>query len=191
MVTPYRGKFKVSQTYKRSGHKGMDPVGLDNKDIHATVTGVIERAGWDSDPKNPGNRKYGMGQYIRIKDDKTGFMHYFAHMSKLYVKAGQRVSLGDKIGVEGDTGHSFGSHLHYEIRREPKNTTFMDPSPHLGIPNQMGTYVQGESDNKEKEAERFRKIVQDKTGFNESTMQYLSDYKYSAALFEKLAKAMQ
>ena len=188
MNSPYKGKFKVSQAYKGYDHKGIDLVGLDSKDIHSTVNGVVERAGRDTNPNNPNDTKYGMGNYIRIKDDATGFVSYFAHLSKVLVKVGQRVKVGDKIGVEGDTGNSRGSHLHYEVRKEPDNKTFQDISKFIGIPNKLGEYVQTVEDPKVAEA---KKLVQEKTGFSDATMKYLADYKYSDSLFKKLASVMR
>ena len=154
MNSPYHGRFKVTQAYKGYDHKGMDLVGLDSKDIHSTVNGIVERAGRDTNPNNPNDTKYGMGNYIRIKDDATGFVFYFAHLSRVLVKVGQRVQVGDKIGVEGNTGHSFGSHLHYEVRKEPDNKTFQDISKHIGIPNKMGQYTQEEREM------RYQKITE-------------------------------
>ena len=188
MNSPYNGRFKVSQAYKGYNHKGMDLVGLDSKDIHSTVNGIVERAGRDTNPNNPNDTKYGMGNYIRIKDDTTGFVFYFAHLSRVLVKVGQRVQVGDKIGVEGNTGHSFGSHLHYEVRKVPDNKTFQDISKFIGIPNKLGEYMQKEIN---KETEGYKKTVKEKTGFNDATMKYLSDYKYADALFKKLADAMK
>lgn len=63
-------------------------------------------------------------------------------MSEVFVKQGQRVKAGDKIGTEGSTGHSTGSHLHYEVRSEPNNATFLDVSKISGIPNRLGEYMQ-------------------------------------------------
>ena len=45
----------------------------------------------------------------------TGHM-YFGHLSQINVATGQKLKPGDLIGVEGSTGHSTGSHLHWEIR---------------------------------------------------------------------------
>lgn len=132
MNTPYKGRFKVSQIYKGLSHKGLDLVGIDSKDICSTVDGIVEASRHDT------HHTGGMGLYIRIKENSTGYRHYFAHLSKTYVKVGQSVKVGDKIGVEGNTGHSFGSHLHYEIRKEVSNKTFLDVSKISGIPNKLG-----------------------------------------------------
>lgn len=136
LKSPYKGRFKVTQIYKGVQHKGIDLVGLDSKDIHSTVTGTVEAARRDTHPTG------GMGQYIRIKEDGTNRRFYFGHLSEGYVRQGQRIQVGDKIGTEGSTGHSTGSHLHYEIRIEPNNITFLDVAKISGIPNELGTYEQ-------------------------------------------------
>ena len=134
MRSPYKSKFKVTQIYKGASHKGLDLVGLDDKTIYSTVNGTVEAARYDTHPTG------GMGLYIRIREDGTNRRFYFAHLSEVFVKQGQRVKVGDKIGVEGSTGNSTGSHLHYEVRIEPSNATFLDVSKISGIPNRLGEY---------------------------------------------------
>lgn len=136
LKSPYKGRFKVTQAYKGTAHRGLDLVGLDDKTIYSTVTGTVEAARYDTHPTG------GMGLYIRIREDGTNRRFYFAHLSEAIVKAGQRVSVGDRIGVEGSTGNSTGSHLHYEVRIEPSNATFLDVSAISGIPNRLGEYMQ-------------------------------------------------
>lgn len=134
LKSPYKGSFKVSQIFKGTAHKGLDLVGLDDKTIYSTVTGTVEAARHDTHPTG------GMGLYIRIREDGTNRRFYFAHLSEALAKSGQRVSVGDRIGIEGSTGNSTGSHLHYEIRTEPDNMTFLDVSEISGIPNELGVY---------------------------------------------------
>lgn len=93
------------KTGGRRMHKGVDfaaPVGTD---LHATADGVVIYAGWQS----------GYGRLIKIQHD-FGIETRYAHLSKIRVKVGQRVSRGDHIGDMGASGRVTGVHLHYEVR---------------------------------------------------------------------------
>ena len=132
MNSPYMGNFKVTQKYSDS-HDGLDLVAKDSKEIHSTVNGIVEFAGWE----NPNNHSQGFGQYVKIIDDKTGYGFYFGHLSEICVKVGDRVKICDKIGIEGSTGYSTGSHCHYCIRKNGKGTD-INVSEFSGIPNKEG-----------------------------------------------------
>lgn len=138
MNSPYNGNFKVTQEYKGVTHDGLDLVGIDSKEIHSTVNGVVEFAGWE----NSNNHSQGFGQYVKIIDNVTGYGFYFGHLSTIKVKVGQSVKITDVIGVEGNTGNSIGSHCHYCIRKNGKGT-HIDVSNYSGIPNKLGTYNDG------------------------------------------------
>ena len=135
MNSPYMGKFRISQQYKK-GHTGLDLVGIDSKEIHSTVNGIVDYAGWE----NAGNHKQGFGQYVRIKDNVTGYEFYFGHLSEIKVKVGQAVRITEVIGIEGSTGYSTGSHCHYEIRKKPgvAYAGTVNVSEVSGIPNVLG-----------------------------------------------------
>ena len=78
MNGPLYGRFRVTQKYKGVSHKGMDLVGGDSKEIHATADGVVEAARWDVKPGTTEmDTGYGMGQYVRIRENGTGFRYYF------------------------------------------------------------------------------------------------------------------
>ncbi|MDE5648780.1 MAG: M23 family metallopeptidase, partial [Oscillospiraceae bacterium] len=79
MNSPYMGDFKVTQEYKGSEHDGLDLVGIESKEIHSTVDGVVEFAGWE----NSSDQSQGFGQYVKIIDDVSGFGYYFGHMSSI------------------------------------------------------------------------------------------------------------
>lgn len=138
MNSPYMQNFKVTQIYKGDEHDGLDLVGLDSKEIHATVNGVVEYADWE----NADNHSQGFGQYVKIVDDETGYGYYYGHLSEIKVRVGQRVRVTDVIGIEGSTGYSTGSHCHYCIRKNGKGT-HIDVSEVSGIPNQEGIYNDG------------------------------------------------
>lgn len=144
MNSPYKGKFEISQIFKGLVHKGLDMVGKTSKNIYSTIRGIIEAAGWDINPNNPSDTSYGMGLRIRIREEGTNRLFYFAHLSKVHVKVGDLVEVGTLIGVEGSTGHSTGPHLHYEVRAKINNTSFLDVSKISGIPNKEGIYEQKE-----------------------------------------------
>ena len=90
------------------------------------------------------------------------------------MSVGQRVNAGDHLGIEGNTGYSFGSHCHFEVR---ENGVSVDPAPFLGIVNAVGTY-----------GTDWRTVVQEKCGFSDGTMKYLDKYPYAADLYRKLGQ---
>jgi murein DD-endopeptidase MepM/ murein hydrolase activator NlpD len=105
---PVKSSFRYSSPYgMRWGrmHEGIDMAGPRGTPIYASADGVVKRAGWVS----------GYGRFVEIQHD-FGITTRYGHMSALHVTKGQRVSLGDRIGDMGSTGHSTGNHLHYEIR---------------------------------------------------------------------------
>ena len=137
MNSPYMGKFKVTNT-QTADHDGLDLVGIDSKEIHATVSGTVVFAGWE----NPQNEKQGFGQYVCIRGNDDRF-YYYGHLSVINVKYGQAVKCTDVIGIEGNTGNSTGSHCHYCCRKQNSRGNAFDISALSGIPNALGTYDDG------------------------------------------------
>jgi murein DD-endopeptidase MepM/ murein hydrolase activator NlpD len=103
---PFKGPVTSGFGYRRGGpHFGMD-VKLEIGDsVHAAFEGKVRIA--------KKNKSYGNVVIIR---HANGLETYYAHLSKLLVEAGQDVDAGTIIGLGGNTGHSFGSHLHFEVR---------------------------------------------------------------------------
>ena len=90
----------------RSGaHTGLDIATSTGTAIKVVADGKVTFAGYSG--------SYG---YLIKVDHGKGVETWYAHCSKLYVKEGQKVSAGDKIGAVGSTGNSTGPHLHLEIR---------------------------------------------------------------------------
>jgi murein DD-endopeptidase MepM/ murein hydrolase activator NlpD len=90
----------------RRFHKGVD-IKLNTGDpVKAAFDGVVRIA-------LSGRR--GFGKLVVIRH-YNGFETYYAHLSKILVKPGEKVKAGDLIGLGGSTGRSRGPHLHFEIR---------------------------------------------------------------------------
>lgn len=138
MNSPYMGDFRVTQEYKGSNHDGLDLVGIDSKEIHATVNGIVHFAGWE----NSANKKQGFGQYVCIRSNDGDF-YYYGHLSEIKVKQGDTVKCTDVIGIEGNTGYSTGSHCHYCIRPQFAAGNSRNVSLISGIPNEIGVYNDG------------------------------------------------
>ena len=93
------------KTGGRRMHKGVDFAAGIGTPLYATADGVVTHAGWSS----------GYGRLVKIQHE-FGIETRYAHMSKMRVKVGQRVSRGDRIGDMGASGRVTGVHLHYEVR---------------------------------------------------------------------------
>lgn len=182
MNSPYNGKFRVSQQFKGSAHDGLDLVGVDSKEVHSTVNGVVEKAGWE----NPNNYSQGFGLYVRIKKSGSIDKYYYGHLSELKVTAGQTVKIGDVIGIEGSTGNSTGSHCHYCARGDGSPTLIRDICAISGIPNKLGTYDDGYLAKlkaaEKKVTELAAEVIAGKWGNGEERKQKLTaaGYDYSA-----------
>lgn len=85
-------------------HEGIDVTAPLGSPIEAPAAGLVSDAGWES----------GYGNTVTI-DHGYGVVTKFAHASKLVVRAGQRVSRGQRIALVGNTGLATGPHLHYEV----------------------------------------------------------------------------
>lgn len=138
MNSPYYKRFEVTQEYKGAAHDGLDLVGIDSKEIHATVNGVIHYAGWE----NPNNHLQGFGLYVCIKGTDNRY-YYYGHLSKIKGRIGDSVKITDVIGIEGSTGNSTGSHCHYCIRPQFCKGNAYNVSQISGIPNVLGVYDDG------------------------------------------------
>ena len=104
----FTSKFGFRRDPKTGGrrmHNGVDFAAGSGTPLYATADGVVIHAGWGS----------GYGRLVKIQHE-FGIETRYAHMSKMRVKVGQRVSRGDRIGDMGASGRVTGVHLHYEVR---------------------------------------------------------------------------
>lgn len=104
---------EVYKIFALKGHNGIDfrtrfidsPLG--RRYITAAAEGVVEVVRDD--------RSKGYGLHIRIRhQDKS--MTIYGHLSKTYVRQGQSVASGSRIGLSGNSGFSSAPHLHFEYR---------------------------------------------------------------------------
>ena len=114
---------------RRRFHYGLDLAQPTGEPIYAAFDGVVRISKY--------NKSYGN---LVILHHANGLETYYAHMSKRNVVAGQQVKSGDVLGLCGNTGRSFGSHLHFEVRYmgnalNPENV--IDCSTHDLISNQL------------------------------------------------------
>ena len=105
-VLPFNGNVTSEFGWrKRRPHYGTD-IDLETGDtVMAAFDGMVRIAKL--------NRSYGNVVIIR---HKNGLETVYAHLSKILVEAGQTLEAGQIIGLGGNTGHSFGAHLHFEMR---------------------------------------------------------------------------
>lgn len=102
-------------TKRRKFHKGIDIVTRKGTPIYATGDGVIKYARYFG----------GFGKSLKINHG-YGYSSIYAHLSKYFVKSGEKVTRGQIIGEVGNTGRSSGAHLHYEVRVKNKPTNPFD-----------------------------------------------------------------
>ena len=90
-------------------HSGVDLCGITNRHIYAAGDGIVCEVTKHYTPR------VGYGKKIIIKHEKLKTL--YAHLSKIYVSEGDSVHEGDLIAEEGATGHAYGKHLHFEVRK--------------------------------------------------------------------------
>lgn len=114
----------------RKRHTGMDFACPPGNPIYATGDGVVVKVA---------HERKGYGNHVEI-DHGFGYMTRYAHMSKIYVELGQKLSRGDCIGLSGRSGRITGPHLHYEVmyRKDYVNPALymdldMSPEDYAGL----------------------------------------------------------
>lgn len=96
-ISPYLGKLKM--------HEGLDVGAPYGTPVNAPADGIVTFSGM----------KAGFGKFVQI-DHGYGIETIYAHNQSLHVNPGQKVKRGTLLAAVGNTGHSTGPHLHYEVR---------------------------------------------------------------------------
>lgn len=135
MRNPFNGSYKITQgfggnpeAYKKFGLKGHD--GIDfalptGTEVVAPHEGIVTAVKFDAG---------GYGNYIKIEGSGEGSV--LAHLLVSFVKEGERVGEGQKVGLSDNTGNSTGPHLHWGYFRIPRDKTngyagYIDQAPFL------------------------------------------------------------
>lgn len=98
-------------------HKGLDLAAGEGTPTYAAADGTVVIAGWSDSA----------GNWVVINHG-NGLVTKYMHHSAICVSAGQTVSKGQQIGYVGNTGNSFGAHLHFQVEL---NDVAVDPLGYL------------------------------------------------------------
>jgi murein DD-endopeptidase MepM/ murein hydrolase activator NlpD len=96
-MSPWAGRLKM--------HEGLDVGAPYGTPVHAPADGIVTFSG----------EKAGFGKFVQV-DHGYGIETIYAHNQSLTVRAGQKIRRGALLAAVGNTGHSTGPHLHYEVR---------------------------------------------------------------------------
>ncbi len=97
-------------------HEGIDIASPGGTPIGASADGTVIVAGWQG----------GYGNLVVVSHGSLSTA--YAHMSRVNVSVGQRVTRGQTLGAVGCTGHCYGDHVHYEVRSSGRA---VNPIPYM------------------------------------------------------------
>ena len=148
LLFPQDGSVRVTSPYgwrNGSKHNGVD-LASDNQGVDwniAAADGVVTKVAHEKTGAGiylsikvdfPVNGKPAWIRYFHLKD----FLRFYDRSGQPAIKVGDRIKQGEKIGIEGSTGHSAGAHLHFELLLGAENKDYsVDPVPHLWIPKAL------------------------------------------------------
>jgi murein DD-endopeptidase MepM/ murein hydrolase activator NlpD len=106
-------------------HKGVDYAAPSGMPIRSVGAGAVEFAGWQN----------GFGRTVKVRHP-GGRTTLYAHMSRIDVRAGQRIEQGQTVGAVGCTGWCTGPHLHFEfleqgVHKDPRRIARASEAPTL------------------------------------------------------------
>ena len=130
---------KITQPYRKGVHNGIDIVAKGQNNISLCDYVISHTEGTVIKMERLYNKTdltgHSYGNYILIKHPNNYFTLY-AHLAyksiPSNIKIGSKIQKGQIIGYMGNTGHSFGAHLHFEVRNE--SNIKIDPTPYINSP---------------------------------------------------------
>lgn len=122
------GDIQITQKYSNS-HEAIDLVKSKSQAdyilAHSDGKVTWAQTGHKNAKGSTGNASY--GNCVKI-EHANGYSTIYAHLKEVYVAEGQSVTKGQAIGYMGNTGNSYGTHLHFEVRY---NNNRINPTPFL------------------------------------------------------------
>jgi murein DD-endopeptidase MepM/ murein hydrolase activator NlpD len=103
-------------------HDGIDLGAATGTPLYAMSKGTVIGSFYDA--------SFGNKLEIKYWD---GSISWYGHLSRRIAEKGDTVLPGELVGLVGDTGHSFGSHLHLELQKTTVNDSPVDPMPWLRL----------------------------------------------------------
>jgi murein DD-endopeptidase MepM/ murein hydrolase activator NlpD len=118
-ISSYFGWRPDPFTGVRDFHNAIDIVAPMGTPVLAGMEGRVSACGYHST----------LGNYVFV-EHHSGFKSIYCHLSRIDVKAGQYLSLGQRLGAVGSTGYSTGSHLHFGVYKWGRA---INPLPYLNL----------------------------------------------------------
>ena len=132
-----RSSKRITQKYKTLSHKGVD-IGWSsvekNNEIHANCKGIVYEIQDNQVNNTKSKGKKTWGNYVYIKHPNGMFTRY-AHLKVgIPVKVGQEVDENTIVGIMGNSGNSYGRHLHFEVATAYSSSKRINPTKYLTMP---------------------------------------------------------
>lgn len=107
--------YGVPGSWAAGHHTGVDYRAAVGTPIYSTHRGRVISVGWVR-----WGEAYGLHVVIASTGGKDEVVHHgYCHLSSASVSVGEEVGMGERVGLSGATGRTFGAHLHYEERLAP------------------------------------------------------------------------
>ena len=132
-----RSSKRITQKYKTLSHKGVD-IGWSsvekNNEIHANCKGIVYEIQDNQVNNKKSTGKKTWGNYVYVKHPNGMFTRY-AHLKiGIPVKVGQEVDENTIVGIMGNSGNSYGRHLHFEVATAYSSSKRINPTKYLTMP---------------------------------------------------------